>query len=108
MTTEPTETVKLKNGAEEAKPLVVAVLLNLNSLWDNGKGIMVFELAQLCRDPSHIPFGVAKEELKDRGLAKPPSSPGENWHVDASIKNIVLSAVTGEGLDMSIGNPVAD
>lgn len=102
--TESTPTVRLKNGTDEVKPLVAIVMHSLHRLFDTGKGMVVYELASLCRNPDHKPFGSTGEELKSLELV---SEANGKWYVHGSIRNIVLSAVQGEGLDMGIRSPLA-
>ena len=101
---EPIETVKLKNGTEEARPMVAVTMFALNGLMEEGKVIVLYELVQLCRNRDHVPWGKTGEDLKALSLIENR----DGWHVHDSIRNIVLSAAKGEGLEMSIGNPVAD
>ena len=102
------ETVTLKNGAEEAKPLVVVTMMTLNRLMDEGKAMVVYELVELCKNPAHRPFGVTGDDMVKLSLASKNQRPATNpWHVHNSIRNIVLSAIEGEGMDLCLGNPVA-
>lgn len=64
-----TETVILKNGAEESSTLVVMTMMILNGLMDEGKAGVVYELVELCKNPDHQPLGIAGEELKNSMLA---------------------------------------
>ena len=103
---EPIPTVRLKNGIEEAKPLVAVVMLSLESLFKEGKGIVFYELVEICKDSNHKPWGTAiGEDLKNLSLA---SEVDGKWLVHDSIRNIVLSAAEGEGLDLRLVNPVAE
>jgi len=99
--TEPTPTVKLKNGWDEAKPLVAIIMHTLQKLMDEGRGIVVYELAEVCKDPTHKPWGQAGDDLKALKLLRPDGS------VHDSIRNIVLSAVSGEGMEMTLGSPLS-
>lgn len=94
------ETIKLKNGAEEAKMLVGVIMLSLQELLKE-KPIIFYELVQLCRNPEHELFSdVVVAELKNTNLIEVAGT------VHSSIKNIVLSAVTGEGIDLFLKSPV--
>lgn len=99
------ETVILKNGAEEASPLVVLTMMSLKSLMDRGEAMALYELVELCKDPDHTPFGVTGETLQVLSLVSKTES---GWWVHNSIRNIVLSAVSGEGLDLCLVSPVAE
>ena len=93
----------LKNGTTETTALVAVTMMSVNRLMDEGKAVVVFELVEMCRDRHHEPWGDTGEELKSLGLV---SESGGEWHIHESIRNIVLSAAIGEGLDMKIGNPL--
>lgn len=97
------ETIKLKNGTEEAKPLVAVTMLVLRDMFDTAP-IEAYELVCLARDPKHVPFGDCGGSLVRRMLVE-QRVPGGALKVPTSIRNIVLSAVSGEGLDMVLGNP---
>jgi hypothetical protein len=91
------ETLTLKNGAQEAQPLVSITTILLKNLIREDP-IAFYELVMCCRDAEHTPFGNTAEKLQARRL----------YPVHDSIRNIVLSAVTGEGLAMQLGSPVQD
>jgi len=99
---DPTKTVMLKNGTEACLPLVTVTMFSLNKLIEDGKIIVVHELVQLCRNHDHVPWGKTGEDLKALSLVENR----DGWHVHDGIRDIVLSAANGEGLGMSIGNPV--
>jgi len=94
-------TIKLKNGSTEAKPLVRCMATILSGLMDKNP-LAVYELVEKCRDSSHKCWGDTEEVLKDCALLQ------SDGHVHNSIRNIVLSAVEGEGKNFTIGNPVAE
>ena len=94
-----TETVVLKNGAEEAEPLVRVTMMSLQDLMKKDP-IGFYELVELCKDRHHKLFGNTGKELVARGLVN-------GGTVHDSIRHIVLSAVKGEGLDMTLTNPIA-
>lgn len=91
--------VRLKNGAEEAEPLVAVTMMSLRNLLQQSP-IAFYELVMLCRKPGHKLFGNADKELKALSLVDP------SGHVHDSIRNIVLSATSGEGLNLSLGSPI--
>lgn len=95
------ETVILKNGAEEALPLVDVAMLSLRTLMAE-KPIVLYELVQLCRDRKHQLFGKSGDDLHALKLIE---KHGDGVGVHDSIRNIVLSAVEGDGLEMALGNP---
>ncbi len=101
----PPPPVILTNGAEEYDPLVSLTMLALRRLMDEGHGIAVYELRELCRDRHHKLFGNAADVLEPLTMINVDTN--GKPHVHFSIRNIVLSAVTGEGLDMTLENPIA-
>lgn len=105
MTTEPMPTVRLRNGAEEHKQLVALIGQRLQRLLNEGKAMVLYELVELCRNRDHTPFGQTGEDLQQLDLARRQTD--GRWWVHESIRNIVCSAVRGEELAMTIGNPVA-
>ena len=94
--------VELKNGSREVSQLIAVTMASLNRLLRDGLAIVVYELVELCRDPKHKPWGQTGDDLKAVGLAT--CSNGE-WRVHNSIRNIVLSATSGEGLNIVVSDP---
>lgn len=94
------ETIKLKNGAIEAKPLVGVMMLSLEHLMDE-KPMALYELVMKCREPEHEFFGTTGEDLQKLNLV----GPGGTIH--SSVRNIILSATSGEGMDLKLHSPVA-
>jgi hypothetical protein len=92
-------TIKLKNGQEESDVLVFYVMKALRRLIEENP-IAFYELVTKFRDSRYKPFGKSLEVLKAAGLLY------ATGNVHGSIKNIVLSAVTGEGFEMTLGSPV--
>lgn len=60
-----------------------------------------YGLVMKCRDRNYQFFGNTGEILKQYSLVQ------SDGNVHASIRNVVLSAVVGEELDMTLGSPVA-
>lgn len=89
------ETVILKNGAEEVKALVMVTMMSLRHLEP-------IELVQKCKDDTHIFWGDTEEKLKSLALLECSGRPHD------SIRNIVLSALAGEGLDMRLVSPIKE
>lgn len=94
----PIPTTKLKNGAEEATPLVAVTMMALRELIK--LPIPFYELVMICRDRNHKLWSNTASILQERNLLD------ETGRVHDSIRNIVLSAVSGEGIDMVLGWPV--
>lgn len=92
------ETVILKNGAEEVKALVMVTMMSLRHL----EPIAFYELVQKCKDDTHIFWGDTEEKLKSLALLECSGRPHD------SIRNIVLSALAGEGLDMRLVSPIKE
>ena|SRR3989344_1004550 len=99
-TPEPT-TIVLKNGAEEVEPLVRALMMSLRQLMREHP-IVFYELVHLCRDRNHRLFVDAREVLDSFTLLERNGFPHD------SVRNVVLSAVEGEGLDMVFTSPIAE
>lgn len=97
------EIVTLKNGSQEAAGAAISTMVALTRLMDDGEVILFYELVEVCKNPNHQVVGgpAMVAELKNRGLMR------DNGSVHETVRNIVLSAVEGEGLAMVLGNPVA-
>jgi hypothetical protein len=92
--------VALKNGTQEPEVLVVTTMMNLDLLMESDP-LAVYEMTMLCRDENHRLWGGYASTLARFGLLQPDGK------VHSSIKNIVLSAVQGEDLEMKLGSPLA-
>ena len=93
------EAVILKNGAEEIKSFVVMAMAILNRLAQE-RPLALCDLVMKCRDRNYQFFGDNEGYLKSLELVE------GNGTVHGSIRNIVLSAAEGDGLDMHIRSPV--
>jgi hypothetical protein len=97
---EETTIMLLKNGSEETESAVKITMLSLKWFMEQPFGaITVYELVQLCRGPHEL-FGNHGDKLKEAGLLQDDGS------VHETIRNIVLSAADGEGLELQLVNPV--
>jgi len=94
-----TQEVVLKNGSREFDKLVSVTMLSLKTLITE-KPTVFYDLVMKCRDSSYKYFGNAGEDLQQLGLAQNDGS------IHDSIKNIVLSAVSGDDLDMTLASPL--
>lgn len=103
MNAEAVQMVRLKNGTEEAKSLVSITRLVLQRLYVKDPMALV-DLATMCRDGGYTPFGGIGERLRALNLVSLCEETGA-YHVHRSIRNVVLSAVEGEGLQMELVNP---
>ena len=91
--------VKLKNGSEGVKALVSITMMSLESLIETNP-VAFYELVMKCRDVNHRFFGNTGEVLQKLSLVQ------TDGNVHDSIRNIVSSAVDGDGVDMTLGSPV--
>lgn len=96
-------TIRLKNGSEEFRPLVASVMVSLRDLLASAP-IAFYDLVMLARDDNHRPFGGTGTDLVARCLL---ANDGQAFSMHDSVRNIVLSAVSGEGFDLCIGSPAA-
>lgn len=93
--------VTLKNGSEEANVLVTVTMMSLRRLMKE-KPIIFYELVMKCRDSNHQFFGKDCQDLERLNLVQP------DGRVHDSIRNIVLSAAIGDGLEMRLGSPIKE
>ena len=79
-------------------------MLSLEGLAEQGLPGMLalYDLAEICKDSSYKPIRENYKKLQDLSLLQADGKPHD------SIRNIVISAVQGEGLEMRLGSPVAD
>ncbi|MBD3330043.1 hypothetical protein GF354_00765 [Candidatus Peregrinibacteria bacterium] len=96
------EAARLKNGSEEFKPLVQMTMASLSKLAETNP-IAFYELVMKCREQGHELFGNTGEVLQSLALIQ-----DERGTVHDSIRNVVLSAVEGDGLDMTLRSPFAE
>ena len=90
----------LKNGTKERSELVLSVMTILESMFKDHP-IVFMEFVELCRNPHHQVFGDVLEQYSEL-----ISIGDTKYHVHERVRNIVLSAVSGEGWTMCLGNPV--
>jgi len=93
--------IRLKNGSEELSTLVAVIMMSLKNLIERDP-ISFFELVSKARDPNHEVFSKHQTDVLV-GLSL--MEPGGTLH--NSVRNVTLSAVTGDDLDMTLGDPVA-
>ncbi len=94
-----TEVVELKNGSKEDKRIVVVIMVSLRNLIKTHP-IALCELIMKCKDANHQFFGNTGEVLQGLCLVQIDGS------VNTSVSDIVLSAVEGDGLDMTLSSPI--
>lgn len=87
--------MKLRNGSEEAEPLVRSVRMAMFRLFDE-KPIAFHELVELAKDENHRPFGKTPDCLLGFDLID------GDGKMHSSTRNIVLSSIDGDGLELRI------
>ena len=95
------DVVTLKNGAQEYFPLVNVLKILVKVLMDSDP-IGFYELVSLARNKDHKVFG-GKETLSK---AIEFDLVNNVLQINKSVKNFLLSAVEGDGLEMKLVNPV--
>lgn len=98
--------VRLKNGEEVPAPVVTAVMISVDHLAQNVP-IVLYELVMACRDREHRLFGRSGQDLLELSLIERVDEAGRA-EIHDLIRAIVVSAATGEDLEMTIGSPIAD
>jgi len=93
--------VRLKNGSEEPNVLIATAMLSLKRLIESDP-ISFIELVSKARDRNHK---VWSEHQTDALVRLGLMEPSGNLH--QSISNVVLSAVSGDGIGMTLQDPVA-
>lgn len=92
----------LKNGTEEAAVFVAATMLVINRMLDE-RPLHLYALHALAKDQNHRPFGATGRDLACGGLL---SERGDGtYHMHSSLRNVVLSAVTVDGVNIRVSNP---
>lgn len=95
----PTAEVQLRTGVHVPNILVATTTLALRHLYEAGHGVALYELAELAKNPAHELFGNADKVLDRAGLTQ-----GGVLH--AAVRDIVLASFDGEGLDLTLVNPL--
>lgn len=90
--------VELKNGSKAPLPIVDASMMSFSALMKKNP-IALYELVQKCKDNQHKLWVGTEPVLKDLGLLD------GNGGTHRSVCDVLLSAVTCDGLDMAIGSP---
>lgn len=91
--------VTLKNGAEENTDVVALTMGLLRELIAKDY-IAFYELVKKCREPNHTFHGNSGNVLTRLKLVEPKGS------VNKSVRNIVLSAIVGDGMGLSLSSPI--
>jgi hypothetical protein len=96
-------TVKLKNGSSETAISVQMAMIPLREIAEK-ETLLFYELVQLCRDPQHQMLKMYGSRLKERyGLVSEVFD--GKYEVHASVRNVVLSAVTGDDSALAVVSP---
>lgn len=90
--------VLLTSGVTTNSPLLVCVMLTLQTLFDE-QPVAFYELVACCRRPGHALHGGAAAVLERIGLLNQGSVPD-------AVREIVLAAVDGEALALRLTSPV--
>lgn len=96
--------VTLRNGTQVPEPVVTTTMINLER-FSQREPIAFYELACMCQDPTHVPFGNTGAKLRAADFLS-------GSQVQPTIRAIVLSALRGDGdtVDgsMYLGSPLAE
>lgn len=96
------EAARLKNGSEEPELIVQVTMDSVSRLMETDP-IAFYELVMKCRRQDHELFGNTGEVLQSLALIQDAQGT-----VSDSIRNVVLSAVEGNGLNMTLVSPFAE
>jgi hypothetical protein len=92
--------VKLKNGSSVDESFVCKTMTTLKSFGSEIREVILFELFHLCRDPECELLLGAEKVLQEACLVD------ENGAVTDDLRNIILSAVKTEGLNVWLMDPI--
>ena len=93
------QAVRLKNGVEEADAFVRVAMMGLTHLM-NEQPTAFYDLVMKCRDGNYKWFGDNEQICKDLSMVQPDGKFHDSW------RNVILSGVVGDDLDMKLVNPV--
>lgn len=94
--------VTLKNGATVPDVLVSTTMLALRRCMESSP-LALYDLVMVCRrEPGYVPFGDNGQQLRLLGLLESSGQP------HGAVRDIVLSAITGDDADMALGSPLAE
>ena len=96
--------VTLKNGGDAPGAAVTTTMLTLHELAGTDF-IAFYELVAACRDRDHALFGGTASTLQAYAMVESVDGSGRASIHDA-VRDIVLSAVTGEDLGLSLQSPL--
>lgn len=98
------EILRLKNGSEVSEAVLVAALISLEKLLEEGVegAISFYELTMVSRNPNHELDETSQQKLIDRGLLQ------RDGTVHQVVRDVVINAVEGEGLEMHLTSPIEE
>ena len=91
--------ITLRTGKTAPEPVVATTMLSLQHLCKKDP-VSFYELVELCRDYSHQLWPGTEEQLIALSLIQP------DCKVHSCVKDIVLAAVEGNGMNMSLRSPL--
>jgi len=91
--------VELTTGQREHAGLVAVVHMALSHAFATDP-LMAYDVVMRAREPNYKFFGSAEERAKRAALVD------DNGVMHGSVRNIILAAVTGDGLDMQLRSPI--
>ena len=94
--------VRLKNGSEEPYPIVAVITMSLGDMLDQGlPGVLsAYDLVERCKNSKYQMSEDTEKDLIKQSLLQRDGQP------HSSIRNIVLSSIQGEGLEMKFVDPI--
>lgn len=91
--------VELTTGKREHAGLVSMVHMALSDAFARDP-LMAYDVVMRAREPNYKFFGSAEERAKRLAILD------DNGVMHGSVRNIILAAVTGDGLDMQLHSPI--
>jgi hypothetical protein len=89
----------LKIGKSVPKPVAMTTMVALRQIAENDP-LAFYELVELCKDSNHQIWGDT-DKLKGLSLLQ------SDGRVRDDVKEVILSAAEGEGMELSLGSPFA-
>lgn len=98
--TDMPETLMLRNGVEAATAVVVVTFTHLKKMFHE-EPLCFWDAVMIARDPNYQPFGTNGHKLVGWGILD-----NDEKTMHAAIREVILAAVEGDGLEMKLVNPV--
>lgn len=95
------QNIQLRNGSHESAKFVNKIMESLRTLFDKD-GVALCELVWKCESSRHHLLSPASAKLKKLGLID------ERERAAESVRNVVLSAVRREGIDIWLDSPIME